>query len=80
METGHAISHFQAEAKTDARIVREERIMSWIEPITEEQSNRHWEMSRRVDGRTENMAYDCEEEEEDTDRKDVEMGDVRAQP
>ena len=56
----------EAEAEMEVPIVREERIMSWIEPITEELSNRHWEMSREVDGRTENMAYDCEGEEEDT--------------
>ena len=64
----------------DVPIRRQETVVSWIESMTEEQNNRHWGVSREEGEEAQNMAYDYEEEEEDTDIRDVEMGQVRAQP
>ena len=57
--------------RTEGIISIEERVVTWQEPITEEQNNVHWEISRQADGKANNVVV-----EQDTEGDgDVIMGD-----
>ena len=48
--------------RSEGSISIHERVVTWEEPITEEQNNVHWEISRQPDGTANNVVVEQDTE------------------